>query len=880
MSTSTTETISDREAEVLAAVGEHLTNAEIAERLFISVRTVESHVSSLLRKLGVADRRALAALAGSFGPGNEVAEAERSLLPHIPTSFVGRTRELARIREAIDTHPLVTLVGPGGAGKTRLAIEIATDRPSVFVDLSTTAADADVDAVARAVAKRLPMLEPAREPTETVARHLAESPRLLVLDNCEHLLQGAATFAAIVAEIPGTQVLATSRERLAIAAETVVPVGPIDLAEAVELLTSRARSVDPSADLDPAQVELLCRRLDCLPLAIELAAARLRSIDLTDLTGRLDVALDLLGGGDRTNQRHRSIRAAIAWSHDLLDPDVQALHRRLSVLPGPFRLAVAERVAAEPGEPAVVLRIAQLVDASLLERRGDRYRQLELVRADAAERLDHAGERTAAYERLIAWAADAVTEPTVDGDEDDLLAAVRAAESIAHPQLGSLAAAMAPVWAERGSGAEAQRLYETAARATGEGALAIAGAELAWSRWQGDASIALFLLATELGEAAGDHASVALGLAGALEVAGRFAGSVRDVPELDVRLGQIERARAAAARTPDPDGAVAAQVAIGAAFVDLAALHGSDDPLVRDALERAERSGDPIMISSALDAVTVAQMNAGEVEASVATIERRFTELAGPGTDRPREIIERVDNLLMAADGALRTGDFAHSLEHATILRDIEVERGFLHSGLTRVATAAFFLCDWDECLDQAERLRASWEREGRVRAGWIGTPFACVAAIHGYRGDDEASARWLQLALDATEGSPSCEDLPVAMAADIHLHHGRRDEAEALLREPPDQTTCWWPGFTAAVRAEHLGPDAVEAARALAVGDRFSTAILDRASGDLVAAIAGFERCGSPYQVARTRLLAGTDLDDAFAVYRSLGLEPPAAPR
>src|SRR5699024_7622427 len=134
---------------------------------------------------------------------------------------------------------------------------------------SAVAPDADDDTVARAVAKRLPMVEPVRHTTETVARHLAASPRLLVLDNCEHLLQGAATFAATVAGIAGTHVLATSRERLAVAAETVVPIGPIDLADAATLLTERARSVDPGAELDPALVELLCERLDRLPLAIE-----------------------------------------------------------------------------------------------------------------------------------------------------------------------------------------------------------------------------------------------------------------------------------------------------------------------------------------------------------------------------------------------------------------------------------------------------------------------------------------------------------------------------------------------------------------------------------------------------------------------------------
>ena len=381
------------------------------------------------------------------------------------------------------------------------------------------------------------------------------------------------------------------------------------------------------------------------------------------------------------------------------------LHRRLSVLPGPFRLAVAEAVGSAPGEPSVASRLAQLVDASLLERQGGRYRQLELVRADAGERLEQADDRDRTWGRLVDWAVAAAAEPLVEGDEADLLAAVRAAERLDHPGLGPLAASMAPTWAAHGNGADAQHLYELAARRTGDPGFAVAGAELARSRWQGDDAIDLFRLVAELGERRNDPASVAIGLAGAVEVAGRFAGAVRAIPDPEALAEMVQQAAAAGRQADDADGCIAARVAIAGAFVDLHALHGHDDVLATAAVAAAEVSGDPILLSSALDALTVALANAGENERCMACILRRFSVLSDVD-DSPRAVLERVDNLLMASDAALRVGEFDAALTYAESLRDIEVERGFLHSGLARVAIAAFFLCRWDECLEHTEALR------------------------------------------------------------------------------------------------------------------------------------------------------------------------------
>jgi len=433
--------LTPREREIAGLVARGHSNRRIAEELVIVGSTAERHVANILAKLNVRSRAEIAVWAVEHGlirrpagrqrdrswstPGSSpVLGQGRTNLPAELSSFVGRDRELRELSGLLSTTRLLTLTGAGGMGKTRLAFRIAANAAANYphgVWLVRLDAVADGALVCAAIAEVLDVREqPGRSLLECVTQAIGSRHLLLVVDNCEHLIQACAELAeALLKACPQLQILATSRESLNVAGERAWSVPPLSLpephqvasanqlslCEAVRLFIERALSTRPSfalTDKNAPAVALLCRRLDGIPLAIELAAARVKALSVEEIAHRLDDCLRLLTVGSRTAlPRQQTLQAAFDWSYDLLSEPERVLFRRLGVFSGGLTLETAEQVCAREGIALedVLDLLSSLVDKSLVtaeERDGAvRYRLLETMRQYALDRLERGGEAEA-----------------------------------------------------------------------------------------------------------------------------------------------------------------------------------------------------------------------------------------------------------------------------------------------------------------------------------------------------------------------------------------------------------------------------------------------------------------------------------------------------
>ncbi|WP_026930827.1 BTAD domain-containing putative transcriptional regulator [Glycomyces tenuis] len=482
------------------------------EALLVYQRTKEA----LAEELGADPSPELSALHVALlrGESGRREEQRRTNLREELTSFIGKDADVAAVAGLAAGHRLTTLIGPGGAGKTRLATETARTLlgglpdGAWLVELAAVGADGDVAQAALAglgLRDALHGEAPSTGPEDRLVAALRDREALLVLDNCEHVIESAAAVAhRLLGECRRLRILATSREPLGITGEALWPVAPLALpaegadsseiesAPAVRLLLDRASAVrgDLTADARTlATMARVCRALDGMPLAIELAAARLRTMSLEQLAGRLDDRFRLLTGGSRTAlPRHRTLRAMVDWSWELLSDAERTVLRRLSVFAGGASLEAAERVcsgdAVEPGQ--VLELLGSLTEKSLLVAEGDRaprYRMLGTIKEYAAQRLAEAGESASARRAHLAHFTELAETANprllraeqlawlavLSAEHDDISAAMRGALAAGEAQEAMrLAAAAGFYWWLSGHRAEGKELITAALETPGE----------------------------------------------------------------------------------------------------------------------------------------------------------------------------------------------------------------------------------------------------------------------------------------------------------------------------------------------------------------------------------------------------------------------------
>jgi predicted ATPase/DNA-binding SARP family transcriptional activator len=472
-------------------------------------------------------------------PSQKRARLRLDNLPSPLTSFVGREPEIAEIKSLLSATRLLTLTGPGGIGKTRLATEVARNLLGDYEDgvwLASLAALADPDLVPQAVASALALRGPSEQSaSEALIQYLRERRCLLVLDSCEHLIEACAHLAeTLVLSCPHVTALATSREALGVTGEIAWPVPPLAPEQgALELFRQRALTTIRSFALEGRNLAIateICRRVDGIPLAIELAAGKLKVISLEELSLRLEDRFAILTGGNRTAMpRHKTMRAAIDWSYELLSERERMLLRMLSVFAGSFALQAAETVCA--GD--VLDLLSSLFRKSLVQvDRGEfevRYRLLDTIREYGQARLSEAPEESSVALRHFEFYLDLAERaaPQLHGssgtmwmrrlmdDHDNIRAALRwSLAARQYDKLASLVLALGWFWylrcffnEGRGWFDAALKAFESAPAATRAGLLLGAG-ELAWAQGDHGPDRAMFEEALSLAHQIGDEGLV------------------------------------------------------------------------------------------------------------------------------------------------------------------------------------------------------------------------------------------------------------------------------------------------------------------------------------------------------------------------------------
>jgi predicted ATPase/DNA-binding SARP family transcriptional activator len=775
------------------------------------------------------------------------------------TSFIGRDTDLERVRALLGDARLVTLLGPGGAGKTRLARETVAGVPGrVAVAELAALSTADqlptalLSAAGTAAVVRM-QEEPGPDSTERLLTALAGQDVVLVLDNCEHLVDAVARLTEmLLGACPGLRVLATSREPLGVPGEVLHPVGALGPADAVRLFGERGAAVHPgfraSGDVLVA-VEEICRRLDGQPLPIELAAARLRTLSPGEIATRLDDRFRLLTSGARTAlPRHQTLRAVVDWSWELLAEPERAVARRLAVFAGGATADAAEVVCSAPGGPApedVFDLLASLVDKSMVVAVGQpapgaptRYRMLETIREYAAERLDESGERAAteaAHARLVLALAEEA-EPhlrareqlewlarlAAEADEIDL-ALRRAVAAQDADTAHRLVAAMAWSWVIRGFLDEPTRWVLAVQQLDGPAPAAARALTTAYS-------IMIHLGDEERRSATAAEVARAIELVGAVEEPRhpilRLFGPIRSLFTED----DDEPLRRLAADQDDPWLQATALGALGT-FAGNAGRIDEQRRLARQAHTLISAVGDRFMLGMVLLNLGELEEVAGQHDAAARAYDEAIaiaTEL-GNDEDLPQFVGRR-------ATFDARRGDLRAA--RAGLDRARELSRdSWQHTSFLALCQADLERLDGnlDRARAELDRLAAMLPTDAGPLADELafGTAhrhagLACARAlVELTAGDREAARRHVADAIGwavATKDGPTTAGIAEA-AARLAFADGDADRAARLLgvaaaqRGEPDLGNAEVVALDAAVRAalgEHAAEEAFRSAREL----------------------------------------------------------------
>jgi len=746
-------------------------------------------------------------------PGPELAALHQAILRHDPAlsagggsrlpapvnELIGREEALAEAQTLLEKTRLLTLIGPGGVGKTRLALELARLPAGVgqvvLVELAGVR-DVDVlDAVAGGVGLRddvvgVPAPVVGRELCQRLVEALEARPTLLVLDNCEHVVDAVADLVGtLLAEAPGLRVLATSREPLGLAGEHLLEVSPLEPAAAARLFRDRAAAAgatditqteDPARAADEVAVGVICRRLDGIPLALELAATRVRALGVQGLAAKLDDRFRLLAGGRGVPERQRTLRATIDWSWELLSEEEQVLLRRLAVHADSFSMEAAEEVGELPAEV-----LARLVDRSLVVSTGGRYRLLETVAAYSLERLVESGEEPRLRRRHTAYYVSLAeqAEPHLRGRDQQLwlsrldLESANMRLALQHASPASalrLVNAMAWYWYLRGRLSEARRALAAALAVPGPANAARAAATV-WS-------VGFSATAAE-GSNLTAASEAALALYDSLDDAqGRaraewfLTATQWAYGDSQVLMGQVDRAIATFERLGDRWGLAAAL----STRAQLRLTHADLEALVKDGLrsvELFEELGDGWGLLQANYSLIVA----AEISGDYATATRRLQEAL-----RLAEELGMWTEVSFRTSGlgriAMLTGDYDRADELHERARRLAIEQSnksaeeYAEVGLGMTARRRGE-------LDKAERHLAKWLGWLRQVGGTSGVSFILtqLGFIADQRGD---YTRAFQLQTEAhTTALTTGDDRAIALALE-GLAAAYSAAAEAAARE------------------------------------------------------------------------------------------------